>query len=146
MKINKKKLKNMVEKGALVVTTRLKRKKIDEDQSSIPPKQSGLSLKKASVVQVPQPIPQTLLVVQISGEEIAMVQATDGGLTICRSHGLAAKRAEAAITKLNFDGPFSHEGKFSFYLLDERLFCPESFIYIYIYIYYFLVFERGDGD
>jgi hypothetical protein len=103
MKINKKKLKNMVEKGAPVVTTRLKRKKIDEDQSSIPPKQSGFSLKNASVVQVPQPVPQTLLVVQISGEEIAMVQATDGGLTICKSHGLAAKRAEAAITKLNFE-------------------------------------------
>uniref|UniRef100_A0A2N9H7V5 Uncharacterized protein n=1 Tax=Fagus sylvatica TaxID=28930 RepID=A0A2N9H7V5_FAGSY len=47
MKINKNKLKNMVEKGAPVMMTGLKRKKVDEGQSSVPPEQSGLSLKKA---------------------------------------------------------------------------------------------------
>lgn len=79
MKINKNKLKNMVEKGVPVMTTGLKRKKVNEGQSSVPPEQSGLSLKKASVAQLPSPILQTPLVFQISDEEIAVVQATDGG-------------------------------------------------------------------
>uniref|UniRef100_A0A2N9FWM2 Uncharacterized protein n=1 Tax=Fagus sylvatica TaxID=28930 RepID=A0A2N9FWM2_FAGSY len=61
MKINKNKLKNMVEKGAPVMMTGLKRKKVDEGQSSVPPEQSGLSLKKASVAQLPTPILQTPL-------------------------------------------------------------------------------------
>uniref|UniRef100_A0A2N9F591 Transposase (putative) gypsy type domain-containing protein n=1 Tax=Fagus sylvatica TaxID=28930 RepID=A0A2N9F591_FAGSY len=39
---------------------------------------------------------------KILDEEIAVVQATDDGPTICRSHGLVAKRAEAAITELDF--------------------------------------------
>uniref|UniRef100_A0A2N9GD64 Uncharacterized protein n=1 Tax=Fagus sylvatica TaxID=28930 RepID=A0A2N9GD64_FAGSY len=103
MKINKNKLKNMVEKGVPMVTIGLKRKKIDEGQLSIPLEQSGPSVKKASVIQVPLPIPQTPQVVQISYEEIAVVQLTDGGSTICQSHGLAAKRVEAAITELDFE-------------------------------------------
>jgi hypothetical protein len=48
------------------------------------------------------PILQTPPVVQIFDEEIAVVQATDDGSTICRSHGLAAMRAKAAITELDF--------------------------------------------
>jgi hypothetical protein len=66
MKINKSKLKNMVEKGAPVVLASLKRKKVDEGQSSILPEQSGPSSKKASVVQMPLLVPQPHPVVQIS--------------------------------------------------------------------------------
>uniref|UniRef100_A0A2N9GFW8 Uncharacterized protein n=1 Tax=Fagus sylvatica TaxID=28930 RepID=A0A2N9GFW8_FAGSY len=62
MKINKSKLKNMVEKGALAAPISIKWKRIDEGQSS----------------------------------------AIDNGPTICRSHGLAAKRAEAAVMELDF--------------------------------------------
>uniref|UniRef100_A0A2N9HQP4 Uncharacterized protein n=1 Tax=Fagus sylvatica TaxID=28930 RepID=A0A2N9HQP4_FAGSY len=41
-------------------------------------------------------------IVQIPDEEIAVVQATDDGSTICRSPGLTAKRAVAAIIELDF--------------------------------------------
>uniref|UniRef100_A0A2N9J2C0 Transposase (putative) gypsy type domain-containing protein n=1 Tax=Fagus sylvatica TaxID=28930 RepID=A0A2N9J2C0_FAGSY len=68
MKINKSKLKSMVEKGGPVVPVGIKRKRVNERQPSI----------------------------------ISEPSATDDGPTICRSHGLAAKRAEAAITELNF--------------------------------------------
>jgi hypothetical protein len=56
MKINKSKLKNMVEKGALVALASIKRKRIDEGQSSILPEQSGPSLKRAPTIQAPLPI------------------------------------------------------------------------------------------
>uniref|UniRef100_A0A2N9EZW6 Transposase (putative) gypsy type domain-containing protein n=1 Tax=Fagus sylvatica TaxID=28930 RepID=A0A2N9EZW6_FAGSY len=82
-----------------VMTTSLKRKKTDEWQSSIFP---GLLLKKVSVIPTPLPVLQTPPIVQISDEKIAVVQATDDGSTICRSHGLAATRAKAAITELDF--------------------------------------------
>jgi hypothetical protein len=88
-----------VEKGGPVMTTSLKRKKTDEWQSSIFP---GLLLKKVSVIPTPLPVLQTPPIVQISDEKIAVVQATDDGSTICRSHGLAATRAKAAITELDF--------------------------------------------
>ena len=59
-------------------------------------------LKRAPTNQVPPSIPQPPPVVQIPDKEIAVVQATDDGSTICWSHGVAAKRAEAAITELDF--------------------------------------------
>ena len=66
MKINKSKLKNMVEKGAPMVPASLKRKKVDKGQSSILLEQSGPSSKKASVVQMPLLALQPHPVVQIS--------------------------------------------------------------------------------
>uniref|UniRef100_A0A2N9H8F7 Uncharacterized protein n=1 Tax=Fagus sylvatica TaxID=28930 RepID=A0A2N9H8F7_FAGSY len=103
MKINKSKLKNMVEKGAPVAPVSVKWKRIDESQSSIPIEQSGTSLKRVPAPQPPPSVPQPPPVVHISNEEIAVVQASADGPTICRSHGLAAKRAEAAITELDFE-------------------------------------------
>ena len=82
-----------------MMTTSLKRKKTDEGQSSI---LLGPLLKKVSVIPTPVLVPQTPSVVQISDEEIAVVQATDDRSTICKSHGLAATRAEVAITELDF--------------------------------------------
>uniref|UniRef100_A0A2N9HJ45 Uncharacterized protein n=1 Tax=Fagus sylvatica TaxID=28930 RepID=A0A2N9HJ45_FAGSY len=77
MKINKSKLKNMVEKGAPVAP-------------------------KASTTQAPPSVPSTPPIIQIPNEEITIIPATDDGPTICWSHGLVAKRAEAAITELDF--------------------------------------------
>ena len=101
MKINKSKLKNMVEKGAPTVSINIKRKRIDEGQSSIlelsrPPS------KKVPLTQATPSVPQPPPIVQIPNEEIVVVQATNDGLTICQSHRLGAKRAEAAITELDF--------------------------------------------
>ena len=101
MKINKSKLKNTVEKGALAAPISIKRKRIDEGQSSIP-EPSRPILKRAPSTQATPFVPQPPMVVQIPNEEIAIVQATDDGPTICRSHGLAAKRAKAAVTELDF--------------------------------------------
>uniref|UniRef100_A0A2N9H4N6 Uncharacterized protein n=1 Tax=Fagus sylvatica TaxID=28930 RepID=A0A2N9H4N6_FAGSY len=102
MKINKSKLKNIVEKGAPAVPINVKRKRTDDGQSSVLPEQSEPPPKRALTVQASPSIPPPPLVVQILDEEIAVVQATDDGPTICRSHGLAAKRAKATITELDF--------------------------------------------
>jgi hypothetical protein len=48
------------------------------------------------------PIPSSTPVVQIHDEEVPFVPLSDEGSTICRSLGLASKRAEAAITDLDF--------------------------------------------
>ena len=51
MKINKSKLKSMVEKGGPVVPVSIKRKRVDEGQSSIISKPSVPPLKKASTTR-----------------------------------------------------------------------------------------------
>jgi hypothetical protein len=73
----------MVEKGAPVAPISVKRKKIDEGQSSILLEPSGPPLKRASTAQAPPSTPQPPPVVHILDEEIAVVQATDDGPTIC---------------------------------------------------------------
>lgn len=135
MKINKNKLKNMVEKEAPVVMTGLKRKKVDEVQSSIPPKQSGPSLKKTIVTQVPQSALRTPLVVQISDEEITVVQATNGGSTICRSHGLAAKRAKATVMELDFEEYVNACTENISKLMLHSLMRVSCFLYFYICVF-----------
>jgi hypothetical protein len=102
MKINKSKLKSMVEKRGPVVPVGIKRKRVDKGQPSIISEPSVPLLKRAPTSQASPSTPPQPPIVQILNEEIAVVQATDDGPTICRSHGLAAKRAEAAITELNF--------------------------------------------
>jgi hypothetical protein len=57
MKINKSKLKNMVEKGAPVAPVSIKRKRVDEGQSFIPFEPSVSPLKRAPTNQVPPSIP-----------------------------------------------------------------------------------------
>ena len=101
MKINKNKLKNMVKKGAPEAPISIKWKRIDEGQSFIP-ELSGPTLKRALSTQATPSVPQLRMVVQIPNEEIAVVQVTDDGPTICQSHGLAAKRVEAVVTELDF--------------------------------------------
>ena len=102
MKINKSKLKNMVKKGVPAVPINVKRKRTDDGPLSVPLTPSDPPSKKASLVQAPPSLPLSPLVIQIPGEEITFVQVTDDGSTICRSHGLAVKRVEAAITELDF--------------------------------------------
>ena len=59
MKINKSKLKDMVEKGVPAVPVSVKRKRTDDGPSSAPPASDGRSSKKVSLVQAPtlQPLP-----------------------------------------------------------------------------------------
>lgn len=102
MKINKRKLKNMVEKGVLAAPINVKRKRTNDGPSSVPPAPSGPPSKRLPPIQASPSFPSPPLVVQIPDKEIAVIQATDDVPTICRSHGLAAKRAEAAITELDF--------------------------------------------
>ena len=59
MKINKSKLKNMVEKGAPVAPISIKRKKVDEGLPSILPDPNGPPLKRASTTQAPPSVPST---------------------------------------------------------------------------------------
>ena len=92
MKINKSKLKNMVEKGAPVAPVSIKRKRVDEGQSYILPELSGPRSKRAPTTQAPSSIQQMPPIVQIPDEEIAVIQATDDGPTSCRSHGLMGWR------------------------------------------------------
>ena len=73
MKINKSKLKNMVEKGAPVVPINVKRKRIDDGQSSVLPEQSGPPSKRAPTVQASLSISLPPPVVQIPDEEITVV-------------------------------------------------------------------------
>ena len=102
MKINKSNLKSMEKKGAPVAPVSVKRKKIDEDQSSVLPKSSRPPLKRAPMAQATLSIPLPPPIIQISNKEIAIVQASEDGPTLCRSHGLAAKRDEAAITEFDY--------------------------------------------
>uniref|UniRef100_A0A2N9HZC0 Transposase (putative) gypsy type domain-containing protein n=1 Tax=Fagus sylvatica TaxID=28930 RepID=A0A2N9HZC0_FAGSY len=102
MKINKSKLKDMVEKGVPVVPVSVKRKRTDDGPSSAPPTPSVRPSKTVPLVQASPSLPSSPPVVQIPDEEIPFVPFTDDGPTICRSLGLAAKRAEVAITELDF--------------------------------------------
>uniref|UniRef100_A0A2N9GMJ2 Transposase (putative) gypsy type domain-containing protein n=1 Tax=Fagus sylvatica TaxID=28930 RepID=A0A2N9GMJ2_FAGSY len=102
MKINKSKLKDMVEKGVPAVPINVKRKKPEDGSSSAPPAQGVRPSKKPILVEPPLPIPPSTPVVQIHDEEVPFVPLSDEGSTICRSLGLASKRAEAAITDLDF--------------------------------------------
>jgi hypothetical protein len=102
MKINKSKLKDMVEKGVPVVPVSVKRKRTDDGPSSAPPTPSVRPSKTVPFVQASPSLPSSPPVVQIPDEEIPFVPFTDDGPTICRSLGLAAKRAEVAITELDF--------------------------------------------
>uniref|UniRef100_A0A2N9GMW2 Uncharacterized protein n=1 Tax=Fagus sylvatica TaxID=28930 RepID=A0A2N9GMW2_FAGSY len=102
MKINKSKLKDMVEKGVPAMPISVKRKKPEDGSSSAPPAQGVRPSKKPILVEPPLPIPPSTPVVQIHDEEVPFVPLSDEGSTICRSLGLASKRAEAAITDLDF--------------------------------------------
>uniref|UniRef100_A0A2N9FV71 Uncharacterized protein n=1 Tax=Fagus sylvatica TaxID=28930 RepID=A0A2N9FV71_FAGSY len=102
MKINKSKLKDMVEKGVLAMPINVKRKKPEDGSSLAPPAQGSRPSKKPIVVEPPLPIPSSTPVVQIHDEEVPFVPLSDEGSSICRSLGLASKRAEAAITDLDF--------------------------------------------
>uniref|UniRef100_A0A2N9EY24 Transposase (putative) gypsy type domain-containing protein n=1 Tax=Fagus sylvatica TaxID=28930 RepID=A0A2N9EY24_FAGSY len=102
MKINKSKLKDMVEKGVPAMPINVKRKKPEDGSSSAPPAQGARPSKKPIVVEPPLPIPPSTPVVQIHDEEVPFVPLSDEGSTICRSLGLASKRAETAITDLDF--------------------------------------------
>jgi hypothetical protein len=53
MRINKSKLKNMVEKGAPVAPVSVKRKRTDEGQSFVLPDPSGPPLKREPSTQAP---------------------------------------------------------------------------------------------
>jgi hypothetical protein len=102
MKINKSKLKDMVEKGVPAMPINVKRKKPEDGSSSAPPAQGVRPSKIPILVEPPLPLPPSTPVVQIPDEEVSFVPLSDEGSTICRSLGLASKRAEAAITDLDF--------------------------------------------
>lgn len=102
MKFNKSKLKDMVEKGVPAVPVSLKRKRTDDGSSSAPPAPSAHPSKTAPLVQASPSLPPFPPIVQIPDEKIPFIPLTDDGSTICRSLGLAAKRAEVAITELDF--------------------------------------------
>jgi hypothetical protein len=72
MKINKSKLKNMVEKGAPAAPISIKRKRIDEGQSSVF-EPSGPPLKRAPLTQATPSVPQPPLIIQIPDEEITVI-------------------------------------------------------------------------
>jgi hypothetical protein len=72
MKINKSKLKNMVEKGALAAPISIKWKRIDEGQSSVL-ESSGPPLKRALSTQATPSVPQPPLIFQIPDEEIIVI-------------------------------------------------------------------------
>jgi hypothetical protein len=72
MKINKSKLKNMVEKGAPAAPINIRRKRIGEGQSSVL-EPSGPLLKRAPSTQATPSIPQPPPIVQILDEEITIV-------------------------------------------------------------------------
>ncbi len=154
MKINKSKLKNKVEKGAPAVPINVKRKRTDDGQSSVLPEQSGPPPKRALTVQASPSIPPPPLVIQIPDEEIAVVQATDEGPTICRSHGLAAKRAKAAITELDFQEYANARTENISKLMVHSLMRVNEMIMPLFFIFCFdlssicssSVSERGNGD
>uniref|UniRef100_A0A2N9ERB2 Uncharacterized protein n=1 Tax=Fagus sylvatica TaxID=28930 RepID=A0A2N9ERB2_FAGSY len=102
MKFNKSKLKDMVEKGVPAVPVSMKRKRTDDGSSSAPPAPSARPSKTAPLVQASPSLPPFPPIVQIPDEEIPFVPLTDDGSTICRSLGLAAKRAEVTIIELDF--------------------------------------------
>ena len=65
-----------------------------------------------------------------------MVHATDGGSTICQSHGLAAKRVEAAITKLDFEEYANAHTKNISKLMVHSLKRVSGFSYLYICVFW----------
>ena len=73
MKINKSKLKNMVEKGVPAAPINVKRKRTDDGQSSVPPEPSGPPSKRVPTVQASPSLPSPPPIVQISDEEIAVI-------------------------------------------------------------------------
>uniref|UniRef100_A0A2N9G6C1 Uncharacterized protein n=1 Tax=Fagus sylvatica TaxID=28930 RepID=A0A2N9G6C1_FAGSY len=77
MKINKSKLKDMVEKGVPAVPISVKRKKPEDGSSSAPPAQGVRPSKKPILVEPPLPIPPSTPVVQIHDEERAEAAITD---------------------------------------------------------------------
>ena len=159
MKINKSKLKSMVEKRGPVVPVGIKRKRVDEGQPSIISEPSVPFLKRAPTSQASPSSPPQPLIIQILNEEIAVVQATDDGPTICRSHGLAAKRAEAVITELNFqEYANARTENISKLMVHSLMRVGKAFLFFFIRHFLFIIYldlssicsssisERGDGD
>jgi hypothetical protein len=157
MKINKSKLKDMVEKGVPAVPISVKRKKPEDGSSSAPPAQGVRPSKKPILVEPPLPIPPSTPVVQIHDEEVPFVPLSDEGSTICRSLGLASKRAEAAITDLDFQEYGNARTEDVSKLMVHSLMRVSKVItfieYMCIFVFYLLfaylfvsVFERSDGD
>ncbi len=73
MKINKSKLKSMVEKGGPMVPVGIKRKRVNEGQPSIISEPSVPPLKRAPTSQASPSTPPQPPIVQILNEEIVVV-------------------------------------------------------------------------
>jgi hypothetical protein len=151
MKINKSKLKDMVQKGVPVVP--VKRKRTDDGPSSAPPAPSVRPSKTIPLVQASTSLPPSPPIVQILDEEIPFVPLTDDGPTICQSLGLASKRAEAAITDLDFqEYANAQTEEISKLMVHSLMRVSDMTALLAIFFFFFLlvhsfitVVERGDG-